>query len=75
MANTFNRRDKHAARAAVVRTDAVEIKTTILLFRVRNVIEARKLDHQIVAEEMMVWGYLQATQAERGHRVYHDELD
>ena len=57
LANTINRRGKHAARAAVIRTDAVTIKTTILLFRVRNVIESRKQDHQIVAEEMMVWGY------------------
>jgi len=57
LANTIDRRGKHAARAAVIRTDAVTIKTTILLFRVRNVIESRKQDHQIVAEEMMVWGY------------------
>jgi hypothetical protein len=57
LANTISRRGKHAARSAVIRTDAVTIKTTILLFRVRNVIESRKQDHQIVAEEMMVWGY------------------
>ena len=57
LANTISRRGKHAARSAVIRTDAVSIKTTVLLFRVRNVIETRKQDHQIVAEEMMVWGY------------------
>ncbi len=57
LANTISRRGKHAARSAVIRTDAVDIKTTILLFRVRNVIEAKKKDHQIVAEEMLVWGY------------------
>ena len=57
LANTINRRGKHAARSAVIRTNAVAIKTTILLFRVRNVIESKTHDHQIVAEEMMVWGY------------------
>ena len=57
LANTIHRKGKHAARAAVIRTNAITIKTTILLFRVRNVIESRTHEHQIVAEEMMVWGY------------------
>ena len=57
MANTINRIGKRAARAAVIRTDAVIIKTTILLFRVRNVIEEKRKDHQLVAEEMLLWGY------------------
>ncbi|MEW8025276.1 MAG: SNF2-related protein [Candidatus Thiodiazotropha sp.] len=57
MANTINRRGKRAARSSVIRTDAVEIKTTLLLFRVRNVIEEKRKDHQLVAEEMLLWGY------------------
>jgi superfamily II DNA or RNA helicase len=57
LANTIHRKGKHAARSAVIRTRAVTIKTTILLFRVRNVIESRTQEQQIVAEEMMVWGY------------------
>ncbi len=57
MANTINRTGKRASRAAVIRTDAVEIKTTILLFRVRNVIEEKRKSHQLVAEEMLLWGY------------------
>lgn len=57
MANTINRSGKRAARAAVIRTGAVDIKTTILLFRVRNVIEEKRKDHQLVAEEMLLWGY------------------
>lgn len=57
MANTINQTGKRAARAAVIRTDAVAIKTTILLFRVRNVIEERRKDHQLVAEEVLLWGY------------------
>ncbi|MBE7423723.1 MAG: DEAD/DEAH box helicase [Zoogloeaceae bacterium] len=57
MANTLARVDKRAARAAVVRSRQVTIKTTLLLFRCRNVIEQAKLNHQIVAEEMLLWGW------------------
>jgi len=57
MANTLARVDKRAARAAVIRTRQVAIKTTLLLFRCRNVIEQGKGGHQIVAEEMLLWGW------------------
>lgn len=57
MANTVNRVDKRAARTAVIRTRQVAVKTTILLFRCRNVIEDRKGHQQVVAEEMILWGW------------------
>lgn len=57
MANTMLRQDKRAARAAVIRTKQVTNKTTLLLFRCRNVIEQDKGNHQIVAEEMLLWGW------------------
>ncbi len=57
MANTLNYMDKRAARAAVIRTGQVVVKTTLLLFRCRNVIEQSKGGHQIVAEEMLLWGW------------------
>ena len=57
MANTLARQDKRAARAAVIRTHQVATKTTLLLFRCRNVIEQSKGGHQIVAEEMLLWGW------------------
>lgn len=57
MANTLERFGKRAARAAVIRTAQVETKTTLMLFRCRNVIEHRKRAHQIVAEEMLLWGW------------------
>jgi superfamily II DNA or RNA helicase len=57
MANTVNRVDKRAARTAVIRTRQVTIKTTVLLFRCRNVIEDRKGHQQVVAEEMILWGW------------------
>lgn len=57
MANTVSRVDKRAARTAVIRTRQVAIKTTLLLFRCRNVIEDRKGHQQVVAEEMILWGW------------------
>jgi hypothetical protein len=57
MANTLARVDKRAARTAVIRTRQVATKTTLLLFRCRNVIEEWKGSHQVVAEEMILWGW------------------
>lgn len=57
MANTLARQDRRAARSAVIRTKEVTRKTTLLLFRCRNVIEQEKGGLQIVAEEMLLWGW------------------
>ena len=57
MANTVAGEGKRAARAAVIRSRQVETKTTFLLFRCRNVIQQGKGGHQIVAEEMILWGW------------------
>ena len=66
MANTVAREGRRAARAAVLRTKQVEIKTTLLLFRCRNVIAQRSGSHQIVAEEMLLWGW-RGTPDDREH--------
>ena len=57
MANTLSRSDRRAARTAVIRSRHVAVKTTLMLFRCRNVIEQAKVNHQIVAEEMLLWGW------------------
>ena len=58
MVNSFNRDMRYGpARASVVRCREVDTKTTLLLFRVRNVIEDKKTGNQLVAEEMLTWGY------------------
>ncbi len=44
-------------RSAIIRCAEVTGKTTLLLFRVRNVIEAKKGGSQLVAEEMLIWGF------------------
>ncbi len=57
MSNTMDREGKRAARSAVIRTKQVDVKTSLLLFRCRNVIEKQRGKHQIVAEEMFLWGW------------------
>ena len=67
-AGSLNREQFSASRAAALRTDAVAKPTTLLLFRVRNVIEEKRKEVQLVAEEMLIWGY-------RGSPDENDFLD
>jgi SNF2 family DNA or RNA helicase len=53
------RRGNKAARASVFRTDAVNTQTTLIQFRVRNVICEVSKQHEMVSEEMFLWGYEQ----------------
>ena len=48
---------KGPGRAAVIRCREVAVKTTLLLFRVRNVIQEKSGETQLVAEEILIWGY------------------
>ena len=48
-----------AARASVFRTNAVNTQTTLIQFRVRNVIREVGKQHEMVSEEMFLWGYEQ----------------
>ena len=61
LAHSINRESggapARAARASVIKCKEVSIKTTLLLFRCRNVIERRDKSAQIVAEEMLLWGF------------------
>jgi len=51
------RKGQKAARASVFRTDAVTSQTTLIQFRVRNVIREVGKIHELVSEEMFLWGY------------------
>jgi len=53
------RKGNKAARASVFRTDAVQTQTTLIQFRVRNVIREVSKQHEMVSEEMFLWGYEQ----------------
>lgn len=45
------------ARVSEIQTDAVNTRTTIIVFRVRNVIKEIATNKETVAEEMYLWGY------------------
>lgn len=53
------RKGNKAARASVFRTDAVNTQTTLIQFRVRNVIREVSKQHEMVSEEMFLWGFEQ----------------
>ena len=61
IANSLDKekRTQKAARASVFRTDAVDTQTTLIQFRVRNVIREVSKKHEMVSEEMFLWGYEQ----------------
>jgi superfamily II DNA or RNA helicase len=45
------------ARVAEIQTDMVQFRTTLIMFRVRNVIREVNTKRESVAEEMHLWGY------------------
>jgi SNF2 family DNA or RNA helicase len=60
IANSLDTSAKNkAARASVFRTDSVETQTTLIQFRVRNVIREVKRGNEMISEEMFLWGYRQ----------------
>jgi superfamily II DNA or RNA helicase len=61
IANSLDKEKKvqKAARASVFRTDAVQTQTALIQFRVRNVIREVGKQHEMVTEEMFLWGYEQ----------------
>ena len=61
IANSLDKEKKgqKAARSSVFRTDAVSAQTTLIQFRVRNVIREVSKAHEMVSEEMFLWGYEQ----------------
>lgn len=48
---------QRVARTSVVQTNAVEKKTTLIQFRVRNVIREHNGKNEVIGEEMYLWGY------------------
>lgn len=45
------------ARVAEIQTSAVEERTTLVMFRVRNVIKEINSKDEVISEEMYLWGY------------------
>jgi superfamily II DNA or RNA helicase len=48
---------KRVARASVIQTEKVDRKTTLIQFRVRNVIKEVNSKQEVISEEMYLWGY------------------
>jgi len=48
---------RRIARASVIRTAEVGLKTTLIQFRVRNVIREVSGKREVISEEMCLWGY------------------
>jgi len=59
LAQAFDGQNNYSpvARVSEIRTDAVDIKTTLVMFRVRNVIKEVASKKEVIAEEMYLWGY------------------
>jgi superfamily II DNA or RNA helicase len=53
------------ARVSEIQTNTVSIKTTLIMFRVRNVIKEVRSKKEVVSEEMYLWGY-EGTGSEAG---------
>ena len=45
------------ARVAEIQTDAVQSRTTLVMFRVRNVIKEVASSNEVISEEMYLWAY------------------
>jgi len=48
---------QNVARVSEIQTDSVARKTTLVMFRVRNVIKEVNSRKEVVGEEMYLWGY------------------
>lgn len=59
LALAFDGHEKYEslARMAEILTDAVTMRTTLVMFRVRNVIKEVASKREVISEEMYLWGY------------------
>jgi superfamily II DNA or RNA helicase len=51
------RPDRRVGRTAVIKTKGIDTRKVVLLVRARNLIAERKANRQIVAEELLLWGW------------------
>ena len=63
ISNAFEENDNkyNLARTSVIQTESVESKTTLVMFRVRNVVKELRSKNESVAEEMCLWGYTETS--------------
>lgn len=72
ISGAFEHNAKHVARATIFRTDGVATKTVLTILRVRNVMKRKKGYGELVAEELVCWGY--RNQISEGNILPHNEV-
>ena len=66
----YNNNKYSAARVSVVPTNRVSVKTTIIQLRIRNIILDERKKNELIAEEMLLWGYSGSLE----NRAFIDEV-
>ncbi|MBF0651508.1 DEAD/DEAH box helicase [Dysgonomonas sp. GY75] len=82
VSNAFEEKgnDYGLARTSVIQTNSVESKTTLVMFRVRNVVKEVRSKNESVAEEMYLWGYtehandMQTIEFEQAHKLLDEAI-
>ncbi|MFV0328997.1 MAG: helicase-related protein [Dysgonomonas sp.] len=82
VSNAFEEKgnDYGLARTSVIQTNSVESKTTLVMFRVRNVVKEVRSKNEAVAEEMYLWGYtehandMQTMEFEQAHKLLDEAI-
>lgn len=72
ISGAFDHVPPKVARASLFRSNQVSTKTVLTILRVRNVMKRKKATGELVAEELVCWGY-QNNIAE-GNMLQHDQV-
>ncbi len=72
ISGAFEHNGPKVARATLFRTDAVETKTVLTILRVRNVMKRKKGIGELVAEELVCWGY--RNQISESNMLSHEQV-
>lgn len=72
ISGAFEHVPPQVARASLFRSDQVKTKTVLTILRVRNVMKRKKGTGEIVAEELVCWGY--RNQPDSANNITHDEV-
>ncbi len=72
ISGAFDRIPPRVARTSLFRSDQVKSKTVLAILRVRNVMRRKKGVGELVAEELVCWGYRNSM--ETGNFLSHSEV-
>jgi len=72
ISEAFEHSENKVARATLFRTEAVTTKTVLAILRVRNVLRRKKGLSELIAEELVCWGY--RDRIANGNMLLNDEV-